>query len=583
MHIASKQGLSRCLTVLLCVFGIIESEGQNTEVIVTPLEYPSALRNPHKGFTNRGFWEDNEWATLAHSYIRWNEIENDATDGIDKIRQWCDRTWKDVEKENVKIIPRVYLHWSGDRKYWPADMQADDYSSEQFEQRVVRLIERLGISWDQDPRVAHVEMGLIGKWGEHHSPSPSEEIQQLLGDAFTRSFKHKKVMVRHGWEFTDYHFGVYWDSWAHANQQKHADGIAALGDRWQTAIIGGEVAYDWGDFEIQPGDSPTDTVTDPVHRRHLIDTIRQLHCTQLRWVADYDHDDLAARAGGEEVQKAFGYRFVVDEVRFSRRVSPGGEFTVAFAVRNTGSAPFYYDWPVALSLLDPDSRQEQWRATFADTDIRNWLPGDRWNSEEQAYEIPPTTYRVENTFTFPETLEAGAYILALSILDPAGLLPAARFAIENYFAGGRHPIGLIGVDADVEKGELDPAIFDDPGTDGSLHYVYRADMPANTAIASTETAGSPDYPMLAQNYPNPFNNGTTIRFSLSYPDRIDLSIYNLQGQKVATIEQGMRPAGAYSPCWKGTDDRGEELASGIYLYRLRTDSHTETRKLILLQ
>jgi len=561
----------------------MESEGQNTEITVNPLEYPFALRNPHKGFTNRGFWENNQWATLAHSYIPWNEIENDETDGIEKIRQWCDRTWKDVEKENIKVIPRVYLHWSGDRKYWPADMQADDYSSEQFKRRLGRLIERLGISWDEDPRVAHVEMGLIGKWGEHHSPSPSKEIQQLLGDAFTRSFKNKKVMVRHGWEFTDYQFGIYWDSWAHANQQNHADGIAVLGDRWQTAVIGGEVAYNWGDFEIQPGDSPTDTMTDPVHRRYLIDTIRQLHCTQLRWVADYDHDDPAARAGGEEVQKALGYRFVVDEVRFPRRISPGEEFTIAFAVRNIGSAPFYYDWPVALSLLDPDSRQEQWRETFADIDIRRWLPGDRWSSEEQAYEIPPSTYRAENTFTFPDTLESEAHILALSILDPAGMLPSARFAIENYFAGGCHPIALIGVDADVENPELDFGFFDDPGADGSLHYVYRADMPANTAIASSETAGSPDSPMLAQNYPNPFNNGTTIRFSLSYPDRIDLSIYNLQGQKVATIEQGMRPAGAYSTCWKGTDDRGEELASGIYLYRLRTASHTEIRKLILLQ
>ena len=76
----------------------------------------------------------------------------------------------------------------------------------------------------------------------------------------------------------------------------------------QTAIIGGEVAYNWGDYKKQPGDSPTDTVADPVHRRYLIDTIRQLHCTQLRWVADYDQDDPAARAGGEEVQKTFGYQ-----------------------------------------------------------------------------------------------------------------------------------------------------------------------------------------------------------------------------------------------------------------------------------
>jgi len=78
---------------------------------------------------------------------------------------------------------------------------------------------------------------------------------------------------------------------------------------------------------------------------------------------------------------------------------------------------------------------------------------------------------VAGRFVMPEDLARGDYILALAILDPAGMLPSVRFAIENYFIGGRHPIGLVGVDQIPPAPELDPASFDDPAADRTLHYV----------------------------------------------------------------------------------------------------------------
>jgi hypothetical protein len=171
-----------------------------------------------KGFTTRGI-NHHPWATTAQVYIQWNELENNEADGIEKIKEFCDKKWSGIEDKNIKVIPRVYLHWSGNRKYWPEDMQVDDYSSKQFQERVLRLIKRLGECWDNDPRIAFVEMGIFGQWGEHHSPSPTEEMQKLAGDAFARAFKNKKVSVRHNWaEFAEHPFGEYWDSWAHYDQ-----------------------------------------------------------------------------------------------------------------------------------------------------------------------------------------------------------------------------------------------------------------------------------------------------------------------------------------------------------------------------
>jgi len=441
-------------------------------VLVKPQEYSGALRNPLKGFRADKRDGSHEFGTLCRVYLEWNELERSVEDGTEQIMAVCNREWRDVEKHNIKVIPRVYLHWDNDKKFWPDDMRKDDYGSDQFKERLLRLISRLGECWDNDPRVAWVQMGIIGKWGEHHSPGVTFEMQKLMGDAFTKAFTNKMVTVRHPWDFKDYEFGIYWDSWAHIQEMnQHGGGIAKLGNRWHTRPMDGECAYNWGDWKKQPGDDPTDTVRDPLHRSFLIDSIRRLHCNNLGWVADYDATDPEARKGAEEVQKAFGYRFIIDEAKYTGTVIPGGNLEVDLKVRNTGSSPFYYNWPLEVSLLDPQTRKVVWRDTFRDMDIRKWLPGDRWNSAKQTYEKEAETYTARGNFALPGSVSKGEYIVAIAILDPAGMLPCARFAARNYFQGGRHPLGSAGVGMGVKVPLLDPKIFDDPGKDPTLHYI----------------------------------------------------------------------------------------------------------------
>ncbi len=110
------------------------------------------------------------------------------------------------------------------------------------------------------------------------------------------------------------------------------------------------------------------------------------------------------------------------------------------------------------------------------------------------------------------------------------------------------------------------------------------DAPRPTAIAEEQSNTQLPSFTLQQNHPNPFNSSTTIRFALPQTEEVELSIFNLAGQKVATLVQEPRQMGEYSIRWDGRDDAGQRLASGIYLYRLRTSGHlVETRKLILLQ
>jgi hypothetical protein len=83
---------------------------------------------------------------------------------------------------------------------------------------------------------------------------------------------------------------------------------------------------------------------------------------------------------------------------------------------------------------------------------------------------------------------------------------------------------------------------------------------------------------LGQNYPNPFNPTTMIRYQLPVSSLVSLRVYNLLGQEVATLFEGIGPPGTYEATFDGS-----KLAGGVYLYRLTTGDFMETKKLILVR
>ncbi len=449
-------------------------------VTITPADYSGALRNPLKGFrplTGDALKNEKRFATITHSYFKWNELENRESDTVEKIRDLCDVRWDGVEEKGIKVIPSIYLDFNEDTKYWPADMRTGDYSSPQFKKRLVRFIGKLGEAWNDDPRVAWIETSIIGLWGEQHSPSPTPEIQRLMGDAYTKAFPNKKLLVRHPNEFTNYKVGYTWGSWAHGAQldhPEHGGGIDRVNrqtGRWKTHPMEGECAYNWGNQDETLGGSPDATLLSPRYRDILIDSVRKLHCSGLGWVAKYSQNNRRVAATAEELQKAFGYRFVIKQFEYSARSEPGEELQVAFSIINTGSAPFFEKWPVELSLLNPVDKSVVWKTQLNNVDIRQWLCGDDWDNARNMYRTPPQTYTVNSTVQLPTNIRQGQYFIALAVLDPAGNEPALRFAIRNYFTGGRHPMGLIGIGTNVRgRHELPPATFTDPMNEARLGY-----------------------------------------------------------------------------------------------------------------
>jgi hypothetical protein len=139
----------------------------------------------------------------------------------------------------------------------------------------------------------------------------------------------------------------------------------------------------------------------------------------------------------------------------------------------------------------------------------------------------------------------------------------------------------------LNPGDAIESIFFTINLKGEAHLaeirLLRQQPSLNTAVVEDQTDTEPQSFDLEQNYPNPFNSGTVIRFALPVSEQIELALYNLAGQKVQTLVQGQRPAGAYTVRWDGRDADGRALASGMYFYRLSANGKSTIRKLLLLR
>ena len=83
---------------------------------------------------------------------------------------------------------------------------------------------------------------------------------------------------------------------------------------------------------------------------------------------------------------------------------------------------------------------------------------------------------------------------------------------------------------------------------------------------------------LLGNHPNPFNPTTTISYQLSHPDIVNLSIYDVNGNLIATLERGWQESGRYAAIFDGS-----KLSSGIYVYHLMAGGYAATGKMVLMK
>ncbi|NOY59220.1 MAG: T9SS type A sorting domain-containing protein [Calditrichaeota bacterium] len=201
----------------------------------------------------------------------------------------------------------------------------------------------------------------------------------------------------------------------------------------------------------------------------------------------------------------------------------------------------FYEWDIPASYvhwgLDPGTTPNQWPTSWY------WdLDGDPGNPE--AWPV------FDGTYKNPVLLTGSIEKLPLGDLN---WFPEAKAVWEaNQDAIADHIKSLstekIDVGTGVETGRYQPAVY-----------------------------------QLSQNYPNPFNPVTTIYYSLKKSDNINLTVYNMLGQKVRTLVDERMSAGKHAVKWDGKDDLARQMSSGVYFYMVKSGPFSKTMKMLLMK
>jgi hypothetical protein len=107
--------------------------------------------------------------------------------------------------------------------------------------------------------------------------------------------------------------------------------------------------------------------------------------------------------------------------------------------------------------------------------------------------------------------------------------------------------------------------------------------PSSDVGDEDEIPGKPGEFTLYQNYPNPFNPITVIQYALPRDCEVEITLYNVSGQKIKTLVKRKEKAGYREVRWDGKNDEGEQVASGIYLYTIKAGEFTQSKKMLIIK
>jgi len=166
--------------------------------------------------------------------------------------------------------------------------------------------------------------------------------------------------------------------------------------------------------------------------------------------------------------------------------------------------------------------------------------------------------------------------------------PGLDFAVEDDEVPGLAKI-VFGTDKRTVVGWVahSPTVWDPENQTITADHVTEfgdwviAKTTLGSAVAVEDEVPAAIDGMLAPNYPNPFRGSTTIRYTVSRSDFVEVTVVDLLGRTVARLVNERKEPGEYSVIWNGTSESGREVSAGVYVYRLRAGSAQEGRVMVV--
>ncbi len=401
------------------------------------------LVNPLKGwvpYVSDGTAVHQPYSTVYYN-VSWRELEPER--GLFKFAEWEHRCWDLAAATGKHVVFRVNVDYpsqpSGVPNWLLAEGvqttrysdygggQSPDYHDPRFQTALLRFVKALGARYDSNPRVAFVQVGLLGFWGEWHTWPRTElfapePFQRQVLDAMTTAFPNKKLMARNP-------SGV---AGSYRNLGFHDDMIPqdTLGkEDWKflPGILANGLGQNWAQFPR--GGEMVPFAASQYMGRAFGETMKAVRDVHLSWIGPYcpaleQSSSHEFNSNCATLIRAIGYQFSLTHVNVS---FSGGKCRFELRGTNSGVAPFYYPWPVRFALIN--SKGVVVSQPETGIDIRTWQPGDFYSKGEVLVGTSPGSYR-----------------LALGVIDPYLRKPDIEFASDLQRVGGWQVLGSVRID-----------------------------------------------------------------------------------------------------------------------------------------
>jgi glucose/arabinose dehydrogenase len=146
-----------------------------------------------------------------------------------------------------------------------------------------------------------------------------------------------------------------------------------------------------------------------------------------------------------------------------------------------------------------------------------------------------------------------------------------------------HLDGLLATDSSLFVADISPGggFTSAAANSGVIYRIHHKPMP--TKVKEAVNVSTPIAFDLSAAWPNPFHASTTIKYQLPAATEVVLAVYNIKGQKIATLANQRRQAGFHTIGWSGTNDSGESVANGVYFLRMQAGDFVHTKRILLLK